>query len=342
MTPGRSLRLAFLCGLNDKASWPQACFLLRGVVKAFCGVLNRRRDGWILGVGIKLYLGASSGSERLLWDFESSSRRLASRHSAFSCRLFVFAPLMSCAQKGNMEFSSGRWAQQCAACVCVCVSCGFPGLVNALWDLNCASLLLVSVSQRFVLRLLWTEARWHRGLCPDERRRDAQRRFVNVVSCLMGHLSCKWYLVLASLPSLGLASVLRRMSFRGSRIIKYHRQNYSQTKIFAETRTQDCFRVYDLSSCYLLAETDNSALLALLSWLVSELLKTYSPVVEPRRVFGVLVFVSVISSSKQTTLILAPYFRCVYFPRCRKYLQRESESRQLFGLVSFVSAIFFR
>jgi hypothetical protein len=59
--------------------------------------------------------------------------------------------------------------------------------------------------------------------------------------------------------------------------------------IFTETRTQDSFWVYDLSSCNLLAETINFGLGAiLLSSLVSELQKQLSPGIELRILFGVL------------------------------------------------------
>jgi hypothetical protein len=81
-------------------------------------------------------------------------------------------------------------------------------------------------------------------------------------------------------------------------------------KIFTETRTQDSFQVCALSSCNLLSETNKFCLGAiLLMFLVLELHKTSSSGLEPRIVFSVVPFVPVISSSKQTTLILAPFFR---------------------------------
>jgi hypothetical protein len=47
-----------------------------------------------------------------------------------------------------------------------------------------------------------------------------------------------------------------------------------KSNIFTESRSQDCFSVCDLGSCYLFAETNNFVLDAfLLSFLVSELLK---------------------------------------------------------------------
>jgi hypothetical protein len=80
--------------------------------------------------------------------------------------------------------------------------------------------------------------------------------------------------------------------------------------IFTKTRTQDSFRVCDLSSCNLLAETNNSVLCAvLLSCLASEIQKPSSPGLEPRTVFiGVVAFVPVISSSKQITSVSVTFF----------------------------------
>jgi hypothetical protein len=76
------------------------------------------------------------------------------------------------------------------------------------------------------------------------------------------------------------------------RIVEYHRKIIiiiiiiSKPNIFTETRTQDSLCVFDLSSCNLLAETNNFVLRAvLLSCLVSELQKPPSPGLKPRAVF---------------------------------------------------------
>jgi hypothetical protein len=90
------------------------------------------------------------------------------------------------------------------------------------------------------------------------------------------------------------------------RINEYHRKIIiiSKPNIFTETRTQGSFWVCDLSFCNLLAETNNLVLFAvLLLPLVSELQKPSSPELEPRTAFGVVFFVSVISCSKQTSLV---------------------------------------
>jgi hypothetical protein len=78
---------------------------------------------------------------------------------------------------------------------------------------------------------------------------------------------------------------------------------------FTETRTQDSYRVCDLSSCNLLAETNNFVLCAVLvSCLVSELQKHLHRESNSEQFFGVVGFVYVIFSSKETTLVLAPFF----------------------------------
>jgi hypothetical protein len=60
----------------------------------------------------------------------------------------------------------------------------------------------------------------------------------------------------------------------------------------------------DQNSCNLLSKTNKFCLGALLLLcLVLELRKTFSSRIEPRTVFGVVAFVSIISSSKQTTLV---------------------------------------
>jgi hypothetical protein len=53
------------------------------------------------------------------------------------------------------------------------------------------------------------------------------------------------------------------------------------------------------------------------------ILKQSSQGIEPRIVFGFVTFVSVISSSKQTTLFLAPLFYRAYLPSYRNHLHRE-------------------
>jgi hypothetical protein len=69
------------------------------------------------------------------------------------------------------------------------------------------------------------------------------------------------------------------------RIIEYHRKKIfiPKTNIFTETRTQDSFRVCDLSSCYLLAETNNFVFWTiLLLHVVSRIEEPPSPGFEPR------------------------------------------------------------
>jgi hypothetical protein len=79
--------------------------------------------------------------------------------------------------------------------------------------------------------------------------------------------------------------------------------------IFTETLTQDSFRVCDLSSCNLVAETNSFVLCAVfLSCLVSELEKPSYRDSNPRHIFGAVIFVLVISFPKQTALVLAPFF----------------------------------
>jgi hypothetical protein len=76
-------------------------------------------------------------------------------------------------------------------------------------------------------------------------------------------------------------------------------------KIFTQTRTQDSFRVCDLSPCNLLSERNKFCFGAVpLLCLVLELHKTSSSELG----LGVVAFVSMISSSKQTTLVLALFF----------------------------------
>jgi hypothetical protein len=80
-------------------------------------------------------------------------------------------------------------------------------------------------------------------------------------------------------------------------------------KIFTDARTQDSFQVCFLSSCNHLSEWNKFWLGAvLLLCLVLELHKSSSLGLERRTDFDVVAFVTVISSSKQTTLVLAPFF----------------------------------
>jgi hypothetical protein len=65
---------------------------------------------------------------------------------------------------------------------------------------------------------------------------------------------------------------------------------------------------YVLCSCNLLPETNKFCLDVLLLCLVLELHKTSSSGLEPSTVFGLVAFVSIISSSKQTTSVLEPFF----------------------------------
>jgi hypothetical protein len=78
--------------------------------------------------------------------------------------------------------------------------------------------------------------------------------------------------------------------YHSIRIVEYHCKIINiinpKPNIFTETRTQGSFRVCDLSSCNLLAETNNSVLCAiLLLCLVSDQQKSYSTGLEPRTVF---------------------------------------------------------
>jgi hypothetical protein len=55
--------------------------------------------------------------------------------------------------------------------------------------------------------------------------------------------------------------------------------------------------------------------------------------------FDVVASVSVISSSIQTTLVVAQFFYHASLPSYRNHLHRESHPGQFFGVVAFVSAI---
>jgi hypothetical protein len=60
-----------------------------------------------------------------------------------------------------------------------------------------------------------------------------------------------------------------------------------------------------------------------------------SPRLEPRTVFGFVTLVSVISSSKQTTLVLAPFFYRAWFPNYRNRPHRNSNSGHFSGSFDF-------
>jgi hypothetical protein len=86
--------------------------------------------------------------------------------------------------------------------------------------------------------------------------------------------------------------------------------NFQVTEsIFTGSRTQASFYfIFDLSSCNLLAEANSFGLcVILLSSVVSELQKPFSPGLESRTIFWVA-FVHVISSQKQTTSALVLFF----------------------------------
>jgi hypothetical protein len=88
----------------------------------------------------------------------------------------------------------------------------------------------------------------------------------------------------------------------------YHAKFPSYRNILTRTGTQDRFTSCGLCFCNLLTETNNFSLRAdLLSCLVSKLQKPSSLGLEPRTVFGVVAIIPIISSSKQTTLVLAPF-----------------------------------
>jgi hypothetical protein len=75
-----------------------------------------------------------------------------------------------------------------------------------------------------------------------------------------------------------------------------------------------------------------------LSCLVTELQKPSSPGLEPRTVFGAVAFVFVIYSSKQTTLVLAPFFYRVSFPSYKNHLHWDSNRG---AILTDVFVIFF-
>jgi hypothetical protein len=75
--------------------------------------------------------------------------------------------------------------------------------------------------------------------------------------------------------------------------------------IFTKTQTQGSFWFFDLSSCKILAETNNNVLCAVfLLPLVSELQKVSSPGLEPRTDLGAVIFFPVTSSSKKISVAI--------------------------------------
>jgi hypothetical protein len=144
----------------------------------------------------------------------------------------------------------------------------------------------------------------------ESRRCYARRRFVSVVSCGIPGLICAKDVILCRCRNTYRRGSRRglylscRMPSRGSRIVEYYKV-IPKPKIFTKTWTQDSFLVCALSSYNLLSETNKFCLgVVLLLCLVLELHKTSSLGLEPRAVTSV----PVISSSKQTTLVLAPFF----------------------------------
>jgi hypothetical protein len=112
-------------------------------------------------------------------------------------------------------------------------------------------------------------------------------------------------------------------------------------QILTKTETRDNFRVCDLSFWNILSETNKFYIgVFFLLCLVLELHKTSSSELEPRTVFGVVAFVSIISSSKQTSLVLAPFFCRAWYRSKRNHLHWESNPEQFFGVLFFVSVIF--
>jgi hypothetical protein len=64
-----------------------------------------------------------------------------------------------------------------------------------------------------------------------------------------------------------------------------------------------------------------------------------SPRHKPRTIFGVVTLFPVISSCKQTTLVLAPFFYRASPPSYRIHLHRESNPGQILGVLACVSVI---
>jgi hypothetical protein len=92
-------------------------------------------------------------------------------------------------------------------------------------------------------------------------------------------------------------------------------------------------------SCNRLLETKNYGFGAvLLSCLVSELHKPPSGL-EPKSFFGVVGFIAVISSPKQTTLVSASFFYHICFPNYRNHLYRDPNAGHIFIFVPVMSSL---
>jgi hypothetical protein len=106
-----------------------------------------------------------------------------------------------------------------------------------------------------------------------------------------------------------------------------------------DTRTQDCFRVCDPSSCNLLAETNNFVLCAaLISCLISQLQKPSSPELEPRTIFqGCGCSCNFLVETND--LALATFFCLAQFPRYRNHPHRFSNPIYVFGVLNFPKSL---
>jgi hypothetical protein len=96
--------------------------------------------------------------------------------------------------------------------------------------------------------------------CWEDRSRYDRRRFAGVLPCGIHSLICSMDgvscvgVATPIVAALVLGLQVSCMSSRWSGIVEYHRKNIPTPVIFAATRTQDSFRVCDLSFCNLLAE----------------------------------------------------------------------------------------
>jgi hypothetical protein len=68
-------------------------------------------------------------------------------------------------------------------------------------------------------------------------------------------------------------------------------------------------------------------------------LNTSSPGLEPKTVFGIVVFVPVISPPKKTSLDLPPFFYLAKFPSYRNHLYRDLNAERTFVILAFVLVI---
>jgi hypothetical protein len=114
-------------------------------------------------------------------------------------------------------------------------------------------------------------------------------------------------------PSMGLSSWVRlcHVSHPVGYVSLKIAEKILLTQIFSpRLKPRTTFQVYDLSSCNILSDTNKFLLHAVLPLcLVLELRKTSSSGLEPRTFSDAVAFVSVISSSKQTILVLEPFYR---------------------------------